>query len=399
MKNTIRNIFLFVTTLGLNAQEFSHSGYVYDGNEIGVQNIEVQLHTRSISSYEITNPTYSNFSYNGGTSLNGCDDCVQGPFNIGFNFTYFGNTYSQFYVSSNGWIGFSANQTNGYVAQFLPNGSAPKNAILADWEDLFPSSGQMNYYVTGSAPNRQMVFNFNDVPFYGCRSTVVRWQIVLSETTNEIDINFQSKPQCGGSAATLGLTNITGSQVVPVGGKNAVQWSVTQPISYKFRPSEIQTNFLVQNSVLTDVSGRYSFSSTGLDINNYQFKIVVPTPNTTSLFSNQDASHVIDLVLGRQSITAKEYYRLDLNNDGIISVSDAFYSYSLVSGLKNSFGSLPSVRFFTQSEWNTIKTSTLNLKTSITGSQTMSILSPVTNATTNFYLLTTGYSNKTKLTY
>jgi hypothetical protein len=28
-----------VMALGVNAQEFSHSGYVYDGNEIGVQNI------------------------------------------------------------------------------------------------------------------------------------------------------------------------------------------------------------------------------------------------------------------------------------------------------------------------------------------------------------------------
>jgi hypothetical protein len=52
-------------------------------------------------------------------------------------------------VSSNGWIGFSAGQTNGYTAQFLPNGGAPKNAILADWEDLLPNTGNMNYYTTG----------------------------------------------------------------------------------------------------------------------------------------------------------------------------------------------------------------------------------------------------------
>ena len=399
MKNTIRNLFLFVTTLGLNAQEFSHSGYVYDGNEIGVQNIDVQLHVRNTSSYEITNPSYSNFNYVGGTSVTGCDDCVQGPFNIGFTFNYFGNNYTQFYASSNGWIGFSPGQTNGYVAQFLPNGSAPKNAIIADWEDLFPSTGQMNYYVSGVSPNRRMIFNYNSVPFYGCRSTVVTWQIVLHETTNKIDVNLLSKPSCGGSGATMGLTNIDGTRVVPVGGKNAVAWSISQPTTYSFTPSEIQTDFTLNRTVKTDLNGRYIFSTTGLDINNYQFKIVVPTPNTTSLFLNQDGGHVIDLVLGRQSITAKEYYRLDLNNDGIISVSDAFYSYSLVSGLKNSFGSLPSVRFFTQSEWNTIKTSTLNLKTSIPGLQTMSILSPVRNGTTNFYLLTTGYSNKTKLTY
>ncbi len=32
------------------------------------------------------------------------DDGKWGPFNIGFNFTYFGNTYTQFCVTSNGYI-------------------------------------------------------------------------------------------------------------------------------------------------------------------------------------------------------------------------------------------------------------------------------------------------------
>jgi hypothetical protein len=399
MKKIIIGLVSCVITLGSNAQEFSHSGIIYDGNEVGIQNLEVQLHTRSISSYEITTPTYSNFNYAGGTSVNGCDDCVQGPFNIGFTFNYFGNNYTQFYVSSNGWIGFSPGQTNGYVAQFLPNGSAPKNAILANWEDLFPSSGQMNYFVTGVAPNRKMVFNFNAVPFFGCRTTVVTWQIVLNETSNIIDINLASKPQCGGSAATMGLTSITGNPVVPVGGKNAVQWSITQGTSYRFTPSTVQNEFVLNRSVYTNANGSFSFTSTGLDINNYQFKIIVPTPTTTSTTTQIDANHIIDLVLQRVPLTSKEYYRVDLNDDGIISVSDAFYSFGLFSGLKTNVGSLPSVRFFSQSEWNTIKFSTTNLKPSLPGQSSFTILSPIRNGSTTIYLLTTGFSNKNKLTY
>ncbi len=399
MKKIIIGLVSCMSSLGLNAQEFSHSGIIYDGNEVGVQNIEVQLHTRSISSYEITTPNYSNFNYAGGTSVNGCDDCVQGPFNIGFTFNYFGNNYTQFYASSNGWIGFSAGQTNGYVAQFLPNGSAPKNAIIADWEDLFPSTGQMNYYVTGSAPNRKMIFNYNAVPFYGCRSTVVTWQIVLSETTNEIDINVLSKPQCGGSGATMGLTNINGNPVVPVGGKNAVAWSITTPTSYRFTPSTVQTDFVYNRSVFTNVSGNFSFGSTGLDINNYEFRIVIPQPSTKSNMTQTDANHIIDLVLQKVPTISKEYYRMDLNNDGVISVSDAFYSFGLISGLKSDLGSIPRVRFFNQTEWTTIKNSTTNLKNSISGQSSFSINSPVRNGTTTIYLLTTGFSNKNKLTY
>ena len=399
MKKFVASILFLVLVFHLQGQEFTYSGNIYDGNEVGVQGVEVQLLTKNISNYEITNPTYSNFAFAGGTSVNGCDDCVQGPFNIGFNFTYFGNTYTQFYVSSNGWIGFSAGQTSGYVAQFLPNGSAPKNAILADWEDLFPSSGQMNYYVTGSSPNRKMVFNFNRVPFYDCRSISVIWQIVLSETTNEIDINLQSKPQCGGYSATLGLTNITGTQVVPVGGKNAVQWSITQGTSYKFTPSTVQTTFNYNRSVYTSAVGNYNFGSTGLDINNYQFQIVVPNPTTTSPLSVTDAKYVSDLVLGVIPITSKEYYRMDINNDGRITVSDGFLLFGVTTGLKNNTILAPSVRMFNSGEWTTIKNSTNNLKSTILGQSSMTISNPVRGGSTNIYLLTTGYSNKNKLIY
>jgi hypothetical protein len=399
MKTIIRNIFLFVMALGVNAQEFSHSGYVYDGNEIGVQNIEVQLHIRNTSSYEITNPSYSNFNYVGGTSVTGCDDCVQGPFNIGFTFNYFGNNYTQFYASSNGWIGFSPGQTNGYVAQFLPNGSAPKNAIIADWEDLFPSTGQMNYYVSGTSPNRRMIFNYNSVPFYGCRSTVVTWQIVLHETTNKIDINMISKPLCGGSGATMGLTNIDGTRVVPVGGKNAVAWSINQPTSYSFTPSQIQTDFTLNRTVKTDLNGRYIFSSTGLDINNYQFKIIVPKPTTLSNYTISEANHITDIVLGRRTTSSRDFYRSDLNNDGKITISDSFLLFSLVSGLKNNTTLNLSSKFFNQTQWNTIKTSSINLKPTILGLESFEITSPTNNGITNLYLLTMGFSNKTKLTY
>lgn len=398
MKKVIGFI-LYGITLGLYSQEFSHSGYVYDGNEVGIQNITVELHTRNTSSYEITTPTYSNFDFVGGTSITGCDDCVQGPFNIGFTFNFFGNDYTQFYASSNGWIGFSAGQTNGYVAQFLPNGSAPKNAIIADWEDLFPSNGQMNYYVSGSAPNRRMIFNYNSVPFYGCRSTVVTWQIVLHETTNKIDVNIQSKPSCGGSGATMGLTNIDGTRVVPVGGKNAVAWSVTQPTTYSFTPSQVQTEFTLNRTVKTDFSGRYLFVSTGLDINNYQFKIVVPKPNTSSTPAISEANHVTDLVLGRTSLTSREFYRSDINNDGKVTISDSFLLFGIISGLKNTSDVALTTRFFNQTQWNTIKTSTINLKPTLNGVETFEVLSPTNNGTTNLYLLTTGFSNKTKLTY
>jgi hypothetical protein len=301
MKKSLLILFSLCFVVSLWAQEFAYSGYVYDGNEVGVQNIKVELQTKSISNYTISTPTYSNYNYGGGTSVNGCDDCVQGPYNIGFNFTYFGNSYSQVYVSSNGWVGFSAGQTNGYVAQFIPNSSAPKNAIMADWEDLFPATGNMNYYTTGTSPNRVFVFNFNNTPHYSCRTTYYTFQIVLYESSNVIDINVASKPNCSNSASTMGLTNSDGTKVVPVGGKNATVWSISSGTTYRFTPSTVQTSFSLNRSVYTNSSGYFAFTSTGLDINNFEFRIDIPTPTTTSTLTSTDGNHPTDIVLNRTS--------------------------------------------------------------------------------------------------
>lgn len=377
----------------LHGQEFTFSGYVYDANQTGVANLPVELHTRSISSYTITEPSYSNYNFTGGSSLTGCDDCVQGPYNIGFTFNYFGNNYTQFYVSSNGWIGFSAGQTNGYTAQFLPNGNAPKNTILADWEDLLPNNGNMNYYVTGSAPNRVLVFNFNNVPHYSCRSNLHTFQIVLYETTNVIDINFQSKPLCTGNGATLGLTNIDGGKVVPVGGKNASIWSISTPQKYRFTPSVISNDFVLNRSVMTDSQGRYQFLSTGLDINNFQFRVQVTAPTPSQQFTDNDGKRISEIIFGLVPINGLTFHRFDLNNDGKLNVSDQFILFGVKSNLIKSI-TIPRSSYFTPTEFNSIVNSSTNVRSLYPGSSTITTGNLTRGGTQNFYLITPGYSGK-----
>lgn len=377
----------------LHGQEFTFSGYVYDADQTGVANLPVELHTRSISSYEISEPSHTNYNFTGGSSLTGCDDCVQGPYNIGFTFNYFGNNYTQFYVSSNGWIGFSAGQTNGYTAQFLPNGGAPKNAILADWEDLLPNTGNMNYYTTGTAPNRVLVFNFNNVPHYGCRSNIHTFQIVLFETTNVIDVNFQSKPLCGGNGATLGLTNVDGLKAVPVGGKNASVWSISTPQKYRFSPSVVSNEFVFNRSVMTDTQGRYQFLSTGLDVNNFEFRVKVIAPIPTQQFTNSDGKRISDIVFGLFPLNGLTFYRFDLNNDGKINVSDQFILFGIKSGM---IKSLPVSRssYFTLSEFTSIQNASTNFRSTIPGSTSLMTGNLSRGGSQNFYIITPGYSGK-----
>jgi hypothetical protein len=136
-------IFLLIPTV-LFGQDFTYNGYVRSLSETGVGGIKAQLFVKRTSAYELTTPTYVGQN-TGGTVIPSSDDVTHGPFNIGFTFAFFGNNFTQFYVGSNGWIGFSAGQTTGYTAQFIPNTGSPKNAILADWEDLLPGSANTRH--------------------------------------------------------------------------------------------------------------------------------------------------------------------------------------------------------------------------------------------------------------
>jgi len=169
MRNLVITISLIMINIFIiNAQPFSYSGYVYGANDQGLANIPVSLYGKRVDPYEVTFPTYNTATaFNVGTVVPSSDDVTHGPFNIGFTFNFFGNNYTQFYIGSNGWIGFTIGQTTGYTAVYIPNSGSPKNVIMADWEDLYPGSANIYYTTIGTAPNRKLVVNFNSVPHYG----------------------------------------------------------------------------------------------------------------------------------------------------------------------------------------------------------------------------------------
>lgn len=390
--NRLILILLFLTEI-IFGQQFTHSGYVYGAQGAGKQGVKVDLYTKETSQYTTTFPSYSSpLPYNSGTVIPSSDDVVSGPFNIGFNFNFFGNNYSQFYVCSNGWVGFSDGQTNGYTAAFIPNGGSPRNVIMADWEDLFPGSANIFYQTIGTAPNRQLVVSFFNCPHYGCRSNLHTFQFVLYESTNVIDINMLSKPLCAGNNATQGLVNIDNTRVVPVDGRNASSWSVSTPQTIRITPQTPDVTFSYFNSYFTDSTGRYIINS-GLDINNYQFQIQIPIQTPPGQISMNDIIYSNDLVLGRNIINSKDYYRFDINNDGKITISDTYSIFMRRSGVFTTFNYVPINRIFTTTEYATINSSTTNLKSTLPGLQTITINSPVNGGTSNYYFFSSGYMN------
>ena len=179
---------------------------------------------------------------NNGTNLTMSDDTQQGPFNIGFNFCFFGQTYTQFYVGSNGWISFSAGQSITFTSSPIPNTGAtvPKNCIMGPWQDWHPGlGGQIKYQVQGVAPCRKLIVSWVNVPMYSCTNLNGTFHIVIYESTNIIENFIQNKPAClqwQSGTATQGIHNAAGTTAVVVPGRNSTAWTA-QNDAYRYTPS------------------------------------------------------------------------------------------------------------------------------------------------------------------
>ena len=139
------------------------------------------------------------------------NDAASGPFNIGFEFPFYNNTYNNFIVSPNGWIGF-IDDNPAYENISIPNVDAPKPAILAFWDDLNPinlesspdMSGRVKYYSDGS----KLVISYNDIAQWG-ESSRLNFQIIIYKN-GHIDINYAGMTG-DRTSATIGIQNDDGT--------------------------------------------------------------------------------------------------------------------------------------------------------------------------------------------
>jgi len=157
------------------------------------------------------------------------------------------------------------------------------------------------------------------------------------------------------------------------------------------------TPWALYKTVYTDATGKYTISETTNPATEWYFVIDAPTPVTS--LQNSDAYGANTKAISR-TFTSLDYYRYDVNNDGRINISDAYYIFMKKLGKLTTWGtSLPNKRLFTSTEYTTINSSTSDLRSTYVGSQSITITSPVSGGSSNYYLVNTGYSNSTTIGY
>jgi hypothetical protein len=141
------------------------------------------------------NYTQSSLSYNWIDVSTGTDSGLSGDDNstnitLPFSFNYFGNSYTSLDASTNGMVGFSSSSyTYGAV---IPSSSSPNDYIAVFNADMNILTGHVYYDTIGTAPNRQFVIQWQDVNFYSGGIGLNTFEVILNETTNNIDIQFNT---------------------------------------------------------------------------------------------------------------------------------------------------------------------------------------------------------------
>lgn len=179
------------------------------------------------------------------------DDSWSDVIDLPFTFSYYQNDYTGLVIGANGQISFDLALANGFndwnidPGQTIPNNDQatfPFNTIYGAFHDIDPSVNPnpdaINYFVSGDAPFRTFVLNFNEVPQFSCNDLLTSQQIVLYESLNIIEVNIINKPVCAAwndGLATLGImgNDLTEFAVPP--GRNTDDWEAFDE-SWRFIP-------------------------------------------------------------------------------------------------------------------------------------------------------------------
>ncbi|MBN2461459.1 MAG: hypothetical protein JXB60_07625, partial [Candidatus Cloacimonetes bacterium] len=130
---------------------------------------------------------------------------------LDFSLSFYGESYTSFRISPNGWIGFS-NDWSDYHNYAIPRQDAPRAAIFGFWDDLDPLQGGDVYYLQNQD---SLIVWFDDVIHYpGIYTGIYDFEIIVYRDGN---ILCQYNSMTGDlDSATIGIHNLTGDDALQV---------------------------------------------------------------------------------------------------------------------------------------------------------------------------------------
>lgn len=150
-----------------------------------------------------------------------------------FSFNLYGTAYTAASIGTNGSVMFSSPVNGGYNNAW-PTTTDPKGAFAPLFGDLTESAtGTVNYFVTGSAPNRVFVVNWTGVNWYSATPSA-SFQAKLYEGTNILETHITSTT--GGNNHLVSVQNAAGTVATTPSSRALGTWAVSTPEAWRFSP-------------------------------------------------------------------------------------------------------------------------------------------------------------------
>jgi hypothetical protein len=169
-------------------------------------------------------------------SVQALDDGYAGPFQLGFNFKYYGDVKTQVYIHTNGLIVFVP-VTGSWITNSNIPASAEPNAFIAPfWDDLDGrTQGTVHYK---QLPDR-FIIQFTNWQKYGASSSSLSFQVVLWKSGK---ITFYYNTLTGDlNGCTVGIENPGGTTGLPV-TYNAAYLTNNKAVEFAAEPEWIYVN-------------------------------------------------------------------------------------------------------------------------------------------------------------
>jgi len=293
-----------------------------------------QFGHRWIDSDEPGGPVFNWVDISGsGTRVVLTDDSYAGPFNIGFSFPFFENSYAQLYIGSNGIITFGSGSSS-LSNTGIPNSSAPNNMIAMWWDDLNPGAyGNVYYYF--DSPNSRFIVSFDSIPNYisGGGTGALSFQAVLY-SNGRIILNYaRMNPGTDTDSlrgATIGIENSAGNDGLQICYNanymhnqlaikiSAGTWLAIDPVSGSLAPSTSDTLIV-------------SIDAGDLDDGEYTGQIMVTCNDPL----HGSINIPVGLWVGDFGPAGCRYIPGDINGDGNVQGSDVTFGVRYFKGLSS----------------------------------------------------------------
>ncbi|MBD3223116.1 MAG: hypothetical protein GF313_00190, partial [Caldithrix sp.] len=220
--------------------------------------------------------TYSWIDAKDGTSLFGSafnNSITSTPQTLPFSFNYYDSSYTQIYISSNGWITFDNYPNSEAINDTIPSSTGPSTMIAPFWDNLNSTAGNdggVYFKVSGNQPNRRVIIEWDIIERDGTSSNSINFQVVLHEHSNLIKFqynNIDNDRYGGGNSASIGIKNDSGTGLSYAYNDSVI----SSGMAILFHNKTFQNNALatiLPQSIEAGSYASFNYSITDLDITN-----------------------------------------------------------------------------------------------------------------------------------